>query len=205
MRYPLGVVAVTYGLGRSPVEVALGAAGDGFEFVDGGLHWPAEGLALPVYDRFSMKPVDGYSSGPWPTWTWEQVVSRWQAAPECRLEPWGGCVINSNEASLAIVREVPGLRLLVDVGHVVGWGGDPIELLPHAGHVQLRQARPGQAQCGDADGDVDFPAILAALDDLGYAGRLSIEYFDLPDQGWPLDDPRAQALELARRLRSLMD
>ncbi len=195
---------MTYGMGRSPADVARSASDDGFDFVDGGIGWPPDGLALPIVDRFSMKPLDGYSSGPWPTWTWEQVVEQWRAAPGCRLEPWGRCVVNSNEACLEIVREVPGLRLLLDVGHVVAWGGDPVELLPHAGHVQLRQARLGTAQCGDADGDVDFVAVLDGLDALGYTGGLSIEYFDLPDAGWPLDDPRAHAIETARRVRALM-
>ena len=40
-------------------------------------------------------------------------------------------------------------------------------------------------------------AVLARLADLGYSGRLSIEYFDLPDNGWPLDDPAQWARDLA--------
>ena len=41
----------------------------------------------------------------------------------------------------------------------------------------------------DATGDVDFAAVLRRLEELDYRGKLSIEYFDLPDNGWPLDDP----------------
>ena len=52
-------------------------------------------------------------------------------------------VVNSIETVRAMQEEVPGLRLLVDTGHVADWGGDPLELLEHADHVQLRQGSPG--------------------------------------------------------------
>ncbi len=102
-----------------------------------------------------------------------------------------------------MIAEVPGLRLLIDTGHVADWGGDPVELLALADHVQLRQGAPGSTQLpvDDPAGVVDFPAVLARLDALGYEGRLSVEYFDLPEQGWPLADPRAEALDLAAHLR----
>jgi sugar phosphate isomerase/epimerase len=85
---------------------------------------------------------------------------------------------------------------------VTGWGGDPVALLPLAGHVQLRQARVGEAQA--TSGIVDFRAILDGLERIGYEGALSVEYFDLPDRGWPLDDPRAAANETAAEIRALM-
>ncbi len=101
-----------------------------------------------------------------------------------------------------MLEAVPGLRLTLDVGHCVAWGGDPLELLPYTDHVQLRQAREGAPQA--LEGDVDVAAILSGLADLGYRGRLSVEYFDLPERGWPLDDPLAAALDFARSVRSLM-
>ena len=113
---------------------------------------------------------------------------------------------NSAEACRAIIGEVPGLRLLVDTGHVADWGGDPVELLPYADHVQLRQGRPGatQVHADDPAGVVDFAAVVGRLGELGYGGRLSVEYFDLPEFGWPLADPRAWALDLAARVRPLL-
>ena len=75
---------------------------------------------------------------------------------------------------LAFLGEVPGLRLTLDVGHVTAWGGDPLELLPYADHVQLRQAKPGATQAPDAD-SVDFAAILKQLEAQRYAGLLTIE------------------------------
>lgn len=102
---------------------------------------------------------------------------------------------------------MPGLRCLIDTGHVADWGGDPLEVLLHADHVQLRQGRPGatQVHVDDPTGSVDFAAVLDRLDALGYRGRLSVEYFDLPDAGWPLAAPRSWAGALARHVRALMD
>jgi sugar phosphate isomerase/epimerase len=98
---------------------------------------------------------------------------------------------------------VPGLQLLVDTGHVSDWGGDPLELLPYAAHVQLRQGRPGSTQLhvDDPRGVVDFAAVAKRLESLGYEGVCSVEYFDLPEPGWGLADPRAWALALAAHLR----
>ena len=84
-------------------------------------------------------------------------------------------------------------------------GGDPCELLQLADHVQLRQARPGNTQVhvDDPSGVVDFGAVLRRLAALDYPGLLSVEYFDLPENGWPLDDPEPWARDLAAHLRSI--
>ena len=101
--------------------------------------------------------------------------------------------------------EVPGLRLLVDTGHVADWGGDPLEMLEFADHVQLRQGKPGSTQvhADDPTGVVDFAAVLRRLDELAYPGCLSVEYFDLPEHGWGLDDPVAWATDLRAQLLAL--
>ena len=137
---------------------------------------------------------------------WERTVEWFRAAPGALLEPWASSVVNSAETCRAMMGEVPGLRLLVDTGHVADWGGDPVELLAYADHVQLRQGRPGatQVHADDPDGVVDFPAVVGRLGELEYRGRVSIEYFDLPEFGWPLADPRAWALDLAARVRPLL-
>jgi sugar phosphate isomerase/epimerase len=100
----------------------------------------------------------------------------------------------------ALVEAVPGVRFLVDTGHVTAWGGDVLEVLPWASHVQLRDARLGAAQVPPGEGDVDFAAVLRRLDDLRYGGRVSIEYFDLPEHGWPCTDVRTYALALRDRI-----
>ena len=202
MSWPLGVVFTVYG--DQPIhEAARMARGHGFAHIDVLADAPGD-LALPVGDRFSMIPREGCSSGPAPEGkrSWDQTVADFRKHPNVRLEPWPRSVVGSNEAVLAIVEAVPGLKLNLDVAHVVAWGGDPCELLQHADHVQLRQARLGESQT--LEGDVDFPAILKGLAAVGYDGLLSIEYFDLPDLGWPLEDPIAAALDLADRVRALL-
>jgi sugar phosphate isomerase/epimerase len=121
------------------------------------------------------------------------------------MEPWAGSVVGSTERVLAMLDAVPGLALLVDTGHVADWGGDPLELLSHARHVQLRQATTGSTQLhvDDPRGAVDFAAVAARLQSLGYEGVCSVEYFDLPEQGWALADPPAYARDLAACLHRL--
>jgi sugar phosphate isomerase/epimerase len=105
----------------------------------------------------------------------------------------------------ALVAAVPGLRLTLDTGHVATWGEDPVPLLRHADHVQFRQAARRQPQLHpDEGGDVDFAAVLAELDRLDYHGLISIEYFDLPEFGWTLDDPVGYSVALASHVRALM-
>jgi len=136
---------------------------------------------------------------------WDRAVAAYRRNPGSRMEPWGGSVCNTVEKVRAMLDAVPGLRLLVDTGHIAGWGEDPAELLPWADHVQLRQARKGEVQVHpDDDGDVDFAAVVQRLDAVGYRGLLSVGYFDLPDMGWPLDDPLGWACALADHVRPLL-
>ncbi len=135
----------------------------------------------------------------------DETVETFRRHPGARLEPGPRSAADSIEKVEAIVAAVPGLELTLDTGHVAAWGEDPIPLLRHAGHVQLRQAAAGRPQLHpDDDGDVDFSAVLRELERLEYPGLMSIEYFDLPDYGWPLDDPVDHAVALATHVRALM-
>lgn len=164
-------------------------------------------LALPIGCPTAFpRPLAGWcttpaiADGPG---RWEKTVAWFRAAPGCLMEPWAGSVVGSTERVRAMLDAVPGLQLLVDTGHVADWGGDPLDLLPFARHVQLRQGAPGSTQLhvDDPHGVVDFAAVTGRLQSLGYAGVCSVEYFDLPEHGWPLAEPRAWALDLATRLR----
>jgi sugar phosphate isomerase/epimerase len=206
---PFGVVDIVYEP-RTVEERAELAVADGFEHIDVLVDVDPATLPLPVGCPTAFpKPRPGWCSTPAPRagpGMWEWTVERFRAAPGALLEPWAGAVVNSTDACRAMMDEVPGLRLLVDTGHVADWGGDPLELLPYAGHIQLRQGRPGAAQvhADDPTGRVDFAAVVSRLTDLDYRGRVSVEYFDLPEYGWPLPDPRAWALDLAARVRPLL-
>ena len=209
MAIPLGVVDIVYA--PRPVEArAELAVADGFEPIDVLADVDPASLPLPVGCPTSFpKPRPGWCATPAPRpgpGVWERTVGWFRAAPGALLEPWAGAVVNSTEACRAIIAEVPGLRLLVDTGHVADWGGDVLELLAYADHVQLRQGRRGTTQLhiDDPTGVVDFAAVVNRLRELDYRGRVSVEYFDLPEMGWPLSDPRTWARDLAARVRPLL-
>jgi sugar phosphate isomerase/epimerase len=212
MRRGIGVVHVVFA--PDPVTVAAQKARAlGFDHIDV-LATVTDDLVLPVGDRIApTSPQQGCSS-PAPARPsddndfdalWERAVAAYRRTPRVLVEPWGGSICNSIERVHALLDAVPGLRLLVDTGHIATWGEDPAELLPWADHVQLRQASKGDPQRHpDEGGDVDFAAILRRLDDLDYGGLLSVEYFDLPDYGWPLDDPVGHAIALAEQVRPML-
>jgi sugar phosphate isomerase/epimerase len=205
--FGLGVVDVVYARVPSVEERSRLARDDGFEHIDPLVGTDPDALALPIGCPTAFpRPAAGWCSTPAPAdapGRWEKTVERFRTAPGCLMEPWAGSVVGSTERVLAMLEAVPGLALLVDTGHVADWGGDPLELLPYARHVQLRQAMPGATQLpvDDARGVVDFAAVVQRLQGLGYEGRCSVEYFDLPEQGWALADPRACARDLAAFLR----
>jgi sugar phosphate isomerase/epimerase len=200
--YPLGVVEIVFAP-MPQAEAAQRAWALGFEHFDT-VTTTAEALALPVVDRYTPSPRSGWSTGA-PTegdGNWERAVRAFRRAPGARIEPWAGSIIDSAEKIRAFLAEAPGTRLLLDTGHVANWGEDPAELIPLAGHIQLRQAARGVPQSDE--GDIDFSQFLAALDRHGYAGALSVEYFDLPALGYPLDDPVAHAMALTAHIRGLL-
>ncbi len=210
MGYRLGVVDVVFWSEPDVVARADRARVLGFEHIDVGTDVDPATLSLPVGCPTAFpKPQPGWCTTPAPyagDGMWEWTVRRFRAAPGALLEPWAGAVVNSVETARAMMVEVPGLRLLVDTGHVADWGGDPLEMLEYADHVQLRQGRPGSTQLhvDDPTGVVDFAAVVRRLDDLGYHGCLSVEYFDLPEHGWPLDEPVGYAVDLAAKVRPLL-
>ena len=203
MRYPLGVVDVVFAP-LAPPDAARRARDLGFAHLDVPWDWEGE-LAVPVGDRVAHPSPRPHCSCPAPPageGMWERAVAAYRRTPGMRMEPWPGSIVSSVDAVRAMLDEVEGLRLLVDTGHVATWGEDPVALLPWADHVQLRQARAGVPQA--LEGDVDFAAVFGALDRLDYRGLLSIEYFDLPEMGWPLADPVGHAVALAEQVRPLL-
>lgn len=212
----IGIVAVAFGDGNLQGHAAR-AAELGFDHVDA--HIDAIGqlddaelaaLPVPIADRISGFDVaDGCTSlAPFERRgedKFDETVAMFRAHPGARLEPGPRTSAGSIEKTEALVAAVPGLRLTLDTGHVATWGEDPVRLLRHADHVQLRQAAKGQPQLHpDEGGDVDFPALLAELDRIDYRGLLSVEYFDLAGMGWPLDDPVGHSVALATHVRALM-
>ncbi|MCH8498340.1 MAG: hydroxypyruvate isomerase [Marinobacter sp.] len=69
------------------------------------------------------------------------------------------------------------LRLQYDLYHMQIMEGDLIRtlqrLLPRIGHIQFAD-NPGRHEPGT--GEINYPAVFAALDDMGYSGWVSAEY-----------------------------
>lgn len=216
MRRALGIVSVAFG-NVGLADAAQRAADLGFEHLDTGVgaidrvdDVALAELPIPIGDRISGFEVREGCTGMAPFERrgedrFDETVELFRRNPGARLEPGPRSAADSIAKVESIVAAVPGLELTVDTGHIATWGEDPVRLLHLAGHVQLRQAAEGRPQLyPDEDGAVDFSAVLAELERLDYRGLVSIEYFDLPDYGWPLDDPVGHAVALAAHVRGLM-
>jgi hypothetical protein len=206
---PLGIVHVAFRPAPLP-EASARAKALGFAHIDTAVDSVGQACALPIGEVCSPREPRAGCTWLAPTLrdegSFDFAVRRLREVPGARVEVGPGSVAGSVEMARSLVEAVPGLRLCVDTGHVTTWGEDPIDLLDLAGHVQLRQAAPGlpQLHVDDPRGAVDFKAVLGRLDALGYDGLVSVEYFDLPDLGWPLDDdPVSWCADLATHVRGL--
>ena len=96
--------------------------------------------------------------------------------------------------TLALVQSVnrPGLRLMLDLYHAQIGEGNLIELLrrslPYVGEIQVADV-PGRAEPGT--GEIHYPAIAAALAELGYDGVIGLEAWASGDEMLALDRFRA--------------
>ncbi|MGH2536299.1 MAG: TIM barrel protein [Candidatus Promineifilaceae bacterium] len=109
--------------------------------------------------------------------------------------------------------------LCFDTGHYRFGGGDPAAGLRRYGrrvwHVHFKDCHPGVAAasralgwdyirsvragvfCELGQGEVDFPAVLAALGEIGYRGWVVVEQDVLPGRGSPLASARRNRAYLA--------
>jgi hypothetical protein len=207
--YGLGIVSVAFGLDCPLPEAAGQALALGFDHLDIATDRLPEGveeaLALAVGDRNSPVPQTGCTCRLPRGCTWDECVALLRRQPDLRVEPGPRSVLDSATAIRGMCQEVPGLRITLDTGWAAFCGYDPLEVADLAGHVQLRQARPGQPQVHpDEKGDVDFDGVIGGFVALGYEGLFSVEYFDLPELGLPLADPVGFSVALADRVRPLL-
>ncbi len=93
-----------------------------------------------------------------------------------------GYFLTSPEEALAIVGHVnhPRVRFQLDSYHVTLMGGNPAQLLREhtslIGHIQFADF-PGRHEPGT--GRIDFAALLAAAEAVGYRGYIGLEYIPL--------------------------
>ena len=94
------------------------------------------------------------------------------------------------EDTLALVSAVdsPGLRMNLDLYHAQIGEGNLIELcrraLPWVGEIQVADV-PGR--CEPGTGEINYPAVAAALREMGYDGTVALEAFARNDPDSAID------------------
>jgi sugar phosphate isomerase/epimerase len=119
---------------------------------------------------------------------------------EVRIEPHAGSIVALPELTARLCDEVAKLRLTLDASHFELQSvtlDRVLSLVPLAGHVHVRAAKPGAIQVRWADNETDFGALLAALRGADYAGAYCVEYVPMPK--WRCDEVDVVTEALATR------
>jgi len=158
--------------------------------------------------------VGGVTVLPGVTWA-EDPVTAWtvcveelawrveQAAAlgvEVRIEGHAGSIAPVPELTARLCDDVPGLRLTLDLSHFELQSvtlDRMLTLVPLAGHLHVRAAKPGAIQVRWRDNETDFAALVAALRSAGYDGAYCVEY--VPMQKWRCDELDVVTEALATR------
>ena len=91
---------------------------------------------------------------------------------ELRIEAHAGSIAPLPEVAQRLCEDVPGLRLTLDLSHFELQSvtlDRMLTLVPLAGHLHVRAAKPGAIQVRWRDNETDFVALLDALRAHGYA------------------------------------
>jgi hydroxypyruvate isomerase len=155
----------------------------------------AETLGVPRLNLHTAELVDGKAARP----RYRSTGQMWATAIRAleRIDHLGAsagvriCVENLNtivdhpgvplaraKDTLALVEEVghPNVRMMLDLYHAQIGEGNLIELVRRCGdaigEIQVADV-PGR--CEPGSGEISYPAIARALDDIGYAGTIGLE------------------------------
>ena len=119
---------------------------------------------------------------------------------EVRIEPHAGSIAPVPELTARLCDDVPGLRLTLDLSHFELQSvtlDRMLTLVPLAGHLHIRAAKPGAIQVRWRDNETDFAALVAALRAAGYDGAYCVEYVPMPK--WRCDEMDVVTEALATR------
>ena len=131
------------------------------------------------------------------SWRVEKASAR---GVEVRIEPHAGSIVPVPELTARLCDDVPGLRLTLDLSHFELQSvtlDRMLTLVPLAGHLHVRAAKPGAIQVRWRDNETDFAALLAALRSAGYGGAYCVEYVPMPK--WRCDEMDVVTEALATR------
>jgi sugar phosphate isomerase/epimerase len=122
------------------------------------------------------------------------------------VEPHVGGVLGSPTDTLLLLDQAPGVKLALDYAHFacMGFPQQAIDpLAAHAGHVHLRQARPGALQAKWGEGTLDFAAMVAVLRQAGYDGWLAVEYVHQSYMNTLSDDVLTETIRMRDAMHAL--
>ena len=135
-----------------------------------------------------------------------QMVAMCQSKSiQLTLEPHVGGLLTSPDMCLDFLDRVEGLKLCLDYAHFSCMGFPQTEVDPlaaHAGHIHLRQARPGELQAKMDEGTLDFIAMVENLRASGYGGFLSIEYVHQNYMNTLFDDVLTETVRMRDLIRA---
>ena len=131
------------------------------------------------------------------SWRVEEAAA---AGVELRIEAHAGSIAPVPELTARLCEDVPGLRLTLDLSHFELQSvtlDRMLTLVPLAGHLHVRAARPGAIQVRWRDNETDFAALVTALRSAGYGGAYCVEYVPMPK--WRCDEMDVVTEALATR------
>jgi sugar phosphate isomerase/epimerase len=108
---------------------------------------------------------------------------------ELRIEPHAGSIAPVPELTARLCGEVDKLRLTLDLSHFELQSvtlDRMLTLIPLAGHLHVRAAKPGAIQVRWRDNETDLAAVVDALRSAGYDGAYCVEYIPMPK--WRCDE-----------------
>jgi sugar phosphate isomerase/epimerase len=119
---------------------------------------------------------------------------------EVRIEPHAGSIVPLPELAGRLCAEVPRLRLTLDPSHFEVQAvtlDRMLTLVPLAGHLHVRAAKPGAIQVRWRDNETDFSGVVETLRAVGYRGAYCVEY--VPMTKWRCDELDVVTEALATR------
>jgi sugar phosphate isomerase/epimerase len=121
------------------------------------------------------------------------------------LEPHVHSYLETPALAAELCERAKGAKLALDYAHfaVIGYRQAEIDgLAPYAGHVHLRQARPGALQTKLEEGTINFADVFATLRAAGYDGALACEYVNQAYFDTVHDDVISETVKLRDAFRA---